>query len=594
MKEVSELYAASMASLLRNRSYVKVRFENINIYAATDGHWTASDEADWSETETLDYERTYGPRIETLEHNRWVLDGTGQIMPTDFGVTDGYISAEMTGSDGLFTDNPVLTRVFSQPKNLLGLTLTWDSRAEEWPISILLRMYDEDDTVLYSESIQPEGVETYVETNAQAVAKIEIEFTAMLPYRRARLEAVKYGMVRIFENKDIQSTAQSHDVDPLTRRLPQEKFEFTVIDYDREYDPDNPQGAYEFIDANAPVSVQYGYELPDGTVEWVKADRYKLSGKPSVSQSIARFSATGLLNSMTGTYYKSRVGEKSLYDMAVDVLEDANLTPAPDGSDPWVLDADLQNILTTGVLPIDTHANCLQIIAHAACMKLWTDDDNIIHIGKTPTYGSDYAAPFKLDFTSMKDGSPVVTKIDPLRAVNVYKYGYTTGNSSEIYKGTVSGRTAHIEFSGLAQSVSFSVSGGAIQSSAIYGRAADIVFTGDGTKTVTVTGRPLQESTTVYTFDYADDGSVDEEKNPLVTNDTMVQAMAAWAYAWLRQRSTYDAEYRGNPELETGDAIAIQTRYQNAMLGLVLTDEITFNGALSGKVKVKILEVDAS
>ena len=97
MKEVSELYAASMASLLRNRSYVKVRYENINIYAATDGHWTASDEADWSETETLDYERAYGPRIETLEHNRWVLDGSGQIMPTDFEVTYGYISAEMTG-----------------------------------------------------------------------------------------------------------------------------------------------------------------------------------------------------------------------------------------------------------------------------------------------------------------------------------------------------------------------------------------------------------------------------------------------------------------------------------------------------------------
>jgi len=596
LKTVSNTYAASMASLLRNRSYVKVRFENINIYAAADGHWVSNSTGQWSDLATLDFEYNYGKRYETLEHNRWSLDGTGRIIPTDFNISDGYVSSQMSGSDGLFPDeNPLLARVFSAPHDLLGLTVVWDSRANEWPLAVSVRMYDDEDTELFSQIVQPSSAETYVETNTQDVSKIEIEYIAMLPYRRARMESVKYGMTRIFENKDIQSTAQSHDVDPITRRLPQEKFEFAIIDYDREYDPDNPQGAYEFIDANAPVSVQYGYELPNGTIEWVKADRYKLSGKPSVSQNIAKFSATGLLGSMTGTYYKSTVGSKTLYDMAVSVLQDAHLSPAPDGSDPWVLDNGLQNILTTGVLPIDTHANCLQMIAHAACMKIWTDDDNIIHIGPQTIYPSSYEAPFTLDFTSMKDGSPVVTKINPLKAVNVWKYGYTTAASaSEIYKGTITGLTAHIEFSGLAQNVSFTVSGGALAGSFVYGRAADLVFTTEGTHTVTVNGKVLQESSTVYTFEYADDGSIDEEKNPLITNDQMVADMAAWASSWLKMRSTYDADYRGNPELETGDPINMQTRYQESTLGLVLTDEITFNGALSGRVKVKLLEAGLS
>ena len=590
MKTVSEQYAASMASLLRNRSRVKVRFEDVNTGAAADGHWVANALGP-SGTGTLDYDHDYGAPYATLEANRWVLDGQYRLEPVGGDTSDGFVSHQISDEDGLFDENPILTRVFSTPHDLLGLTLIFDSRAEEWPILISVRMYDDEDAELFSQSIQPSGVEEYIETNAQDVSKIEIEFISMLPYRRARLEGVRYGMIRIFENKDIQSTVQSHDVDPLTRRLPQERFEFTVIDYDREYDPDNPQGAYEFIDLNAPVSVQYGYELPDGTEEWVKADRYKLSGKPSVSQNLAKFSATGLLGSMTNTYYKSAIGTKTLYDMAVSVLEDAALAPALDGSDPWVIDESLQLITTTGVLPIDTHANCLQMIAHAACCKLWTDDDNIIHIGPQTTYASDYTAPFTLDFRSMKDGSPVVSKVDPLKAVKISKYSYTTAaSSSEIFKGTITGETAHIEFSGLAQNVSFTVSGGAVASSKIYGRAADVVFTNNATKTVTVMGKVLQESTTVYTFEYALDGSVDEEKNPLVTNDQMVSDMAAWVSGWLRQRSTYDAQYRGNPELETGDPINMETRYQESALGLVLTDEITFNGALSGRVKVKILE----
>lgn len=595
MKQVSALYAASMASLLRNRSYVRVIFENVNPYAAADGTWISNDSALWSETETLDYTYDYHGRYDTLERNRWLLDGNGKVMPTDFAISAGYVSDSMTDAAGLFSVNPVLTRTFQQPKSLLGLTFTWDTQANEWPISVSLRLYDDEDTVIFSQSVQPSGVETYIETNAQDVSKIELEFTAMLPYRRARLEAVRYGLTRIFTNSDIESTAQAHDVDPITRRLPQERFEFSVIDYDREYDPDNPQGAYEFIDLNAPVSVQYGYELPDETVEWVKADRYKLSGKPAVSRNIARFTATGLLGSMTGMYYKDTVGTKTLYDMAESVLLDAGLTPAADGSNPWVLDESLQLISTNGILPIATHANCLQIIAHAACCKLWTDDDNIIHIAPSEEYGSGYEAPFTLDFTSMKDGSPVVSKVDPLRAVNVYKYGYTPDSqTSELYKSTISGYTAHIEFSGPAQGVSFLVSGGSIASSNVYARAADIVFSADGAKTLTVTGKTIKENTTVYTYTYSQDGSIDEEKNPLVTNDQMVESMAQWVSAWLRQRSTYDADYRGNPELETGDAINIQTRYQQAALGLILTDEIRFGGSLSGHVKVKILGVDGA
>ena len=82
-------------------------------------------------------------------------------------------------------------------------------------------------------------------------------------------------------------------------------------------------------------------------------------------------------------------------------------------------------------------------------------------------------------------------------------------------------------------------------------------------------------------------GEVDKEENPLITNDSMCLALANHVKNYLQMRNTYDADYRGNPEMEVGDIIGLQTRYTNEMDALILVDEISFNGSLSGKMKVK-------
>lgn len=66
--------------------------------------------------------------------------------------------------------------------------------------------------------------------------------------------------------------------------------------------------------------------------------------------------------------------------MAEEVLLDADLTLTEQGTHPWEIDESLKQMFTTAALPIDTHMNCLQLIAHAARCRLFTDDDNIIHI----------------------------------------------------------------------------------------------------------------------------------------------------------------------------------------------------------------------
>lgn len=746
MKSVSNAYKASMKAMLRNRSYVRITFGNVDTTAATDGEWESNGAASISEFETVDYAYQYGDTYVSLELNRWALDGKSLLVPTGEDVQDGFISSLMSDAEGNFTTPPVITREFSLKHIFPGLTLTFDTRQQEWPLEVTADFYL-NGAVVDTQTVSITSVQTTISTTATEVDKVTITFDRCLPYRRPRLENVLYGLNVQFVNKDIVSTQQKHDVDPLSRRLPTETMQFTILDYEHKYDPDNPAGIYAYVDKNSPIEIQFGYELPDGSVEWIKPDNYVLNAKPSAQNNQAIFNGTGLIGSLTGTFYKSKLGSKSLYDMAQEVLLDAGLTLTEQGENPWEIDDALKDMFTTAALPIDTHMNCLQLIAHAACCRLYTDDDNIIHIrpfgvtvigiyngvwadnghvwfsewdtidkGNTaentyvtfelnrwtlggdsqiilpdsnagqrgyiseamtgadgsftnpPVFTKTFDVPhdlpvlairfdtvldefpgavqvkyyhddtlldtqtatidsvevyvssnlaiectkievtmignlpyrrgrvtkvyyretdFTLDFTSIGENSQKISKIDELKSVSVARYSYTASNdTSTLYEGTTTETELHVEFSGLAQDVQISVSGGTLVSSNIYARAADLVLS-SGTKTVTITGKTLTENSVVVSYSVAQSGEIDKEENPLITNDTMCQALANHVKSYLQMRNTYEASYRGNPEMEVGDIIGLQTLYTDEMDALILVDEITFDGSLSGKMTVK-------
>lgn len=746
MKSVSNAYKASMKAMLRNRSYVRITFGNVDTTAATDGEWESNGAASISEFETVDYAYQYGDTYAALELNRWALDGKTLIVPTGEDVQDGFISSLMSDGEGNFSTPPVITREFSLKHIFPGLTLTFDTRQQEWPLEVTADFYLNGE-VVDTQTVSIISVQTTISTTATEVDKVTITFDRCLPYRRPRLENVLYGLNVQFVNKDIVSTQQKHDVDPLSRRLPTETMQFTILDYEHKYDPDNPAGIYAYVDKNSPIEIQFGYELPDGSVEWLKPDNYVLNAKPSAQNNQATFNGTGLIGSLTGTFYKSKLGSKSLYNMAEEVLLDAGLTLTEQGTNPWEIDEALKDMFTTAALPIDTHMNCLQLIAHAACCRLYTDDDNIIHIrpfgvtvigiyngvwadnghvwfsewdtidkGNTaentyatfelnrwtlggdsqiilpdsnagqrgyiseamtgadgsftnpPVFTKTFDVPhdlpvlairfdtvlnefpgavqvkyyhddtlldtqtaaidsvevyvssnlaiectkievtmignlpyrrgrvtkvyyretdFTLDFTSIGENSQKISKIDELKSVSVARYSYTASNdTSTLYEGTTTETELHVEFSGLAQDVQISVSGGTLVSSNIYARAADLVLS-SGTKTVTITGKTLTENSVVVSYPVAQSGEIDKEENPLITNDTMCQALADHVKSYLQMRNTYEASYRGNPEMEVGDIIGLQTLYTDEMDALILVDEITFDGSLSGKMTVK-------
>ena len=94
---------------------------------------------------------------------------------------------------------------------------------------------------------------------------------------------------------------------------------------------------------------------------------------------------------------------------------------------------------------------------------------------------------FTLDFTSIGENSQKIFQDNSEYFFCCSDfYPSESNDTSTLYEGTTTETELHVEFSGLAQDVQISVSGGTLVSSNIYARAADLVLS-SGTKTVTIT-----------------------------------------------------------------------------------------------------------
>lgn len=760
MKEVSRRYKNAMKKTIRNRSHCVVTFGNTDITAITDGVWDG-EASPQSSYDTIDYEHRYGNTEAFLELNRWALDGKTIIGSN--GYNDGFI--------GEYVDSGLIAKTFSYNHALSGVTLTFDTRMNEYPFEVTIyycdttlseEIVDHNGNVIITDSgedivsfvigsgssilqqkiVYPTSNSIPIEIPSTEVNTIIIAFSSMLPNRRARLEKVTWGVSAIWNDDQLVSVKQNHDVDPLSRRLPSEKMDVTIFDYQHLYDPDNPQGIYNYINKGTPITVSYGMELDDGTIEWTKPDKYSLLNTPSWKNERVTFNAVGLIQTLTGMYYKGSYvsSGKTLYALATEILEDAMdngyLQPLDDGNNPWDIDDSLEEMWTQWIPPIETYANLLQVIAHASCSRLFTDDDNIIHIkpfGVTPTgifegtytddghlsisewdsvdYGAgnaktmatlelnrfvldgtnttevqsegfissngsqsifgkvfdvthdlplvnltfdtvmgDYPAELKAEYLrngqiiatqyayptesehtihtetaydcdtiritakptlpntrirlskvsfretdfaltleDTKENQSNVSKIEKLRNVVVNTYHYEQQQQSNIYEKTITlseRKVVHIEYGTAINIVDASTYVGTPYSKNIYAQAADIDLPA-GTHSILLKGNPLQRNAEEVMFPVNSTGDDDIETNPIIDTQERTTALGNHVKEYLQLRNTYDEGYRGNPELEVGDIIELQTLYSQVVYGLVLVDEITYNGALSGKVKVK-------
>lgn len=576
----------------RNLGFLKVKFNIVdpetNPDLSSNSEEIFSDLNNIKET-TIPQSKNYA----TLEKNFWLLNDSQPIYGSE-ELEQTYVSSYMSDKNCLFSDKACITLTSSVYLTTLGLTMVFDSIDKNYAKKLKVKAYrdstmimDKDYTLSsYSDRLIFADNEELVRWN-----KIEIYFIeSSLPYRRIRVNQLLFGIMETYTDENLISAESKEKTIMINSELPTHTFKFTIDNMNKLFNPDNPQGWYRYILQQQPISYEWGYQLDDGTIEWILGGKMLLTGSVEVGENQVSFSTTSLINYLTKVYKKGVYNSsgRSLYDLAVDVLEDSNID-----SSQYNLWSGLKSIKTDAPLPKLEARQLLQIIATTGNCVLFTNRENVINI-----------QPF--NYVLNPDGmsydfitsNPVVKVQSELHNTIIYINHYSKeDNVSELFKNEsleITGtKTIEIEYD-LATDISATITGGTIVNANYYGRYAilKITNTGEDTISLKVSGKKINNSQTIDSKQFNDDGENIEYKNDLITQ--MVESsketkLKDFIGNWYNNRNIYSFENRGDIVKDTREIIPIETDFSNSLIGYLVENNINYDGAWSGNsVVVKV------
>ena len=395
MQSVSEKWKENQNGLLVSESDVEISLKLTDPDASEDANPDDNGHLFYSDVDyvVMDGEKDVRPYA-TLERNLWLLDGSREILPDNNHGAVGYIGSEFSKITKLFSKNPVVSINFSQVHSnvIQGITIRWSEFLNEYAEEFIVTAYNGETTVATKRVTDNNAVSSVVQVDMVDYDRITIDIVKWsLPYRRARIDEIFLGILHIYNKKSMFSYNHSQSISPISSELPKAEVSFSVDNLDGSYNPYNNEGLSKYLMERQEINVKYGYKL-DGGYEWINGGKYYISEWDAKQNGMsADFKARDLFEFMTDTYYKGLYNPNgtSLYDLAEDVLRDANLPLNSDGSVKWVIDDKLKSNTTVAPLPIDTHANCLQMIANVGECVIYQDRAGVLHIEKRITKSSD-------------------------------------------------------------------------------------------------------------------------------------------------------------------------------------------------------------
>lgn len=576
----------------RNLGFLKVKFNIVD--PETNPDLSSNSEEIFSDLDNI--KETTIPQTKnyaTLEKNFWLLNDSQPIYGSE-ELEQTYVSSYMSDKNCLFSDKACITLTSSVYLTTLGLTMVFDSIDKNYAKKLKVKAYrdstmimDKDYTLSsYSDRLIFADNEELVRWN-----KIEIYFIeSSLPYRRIRVNQLLFGIMETYTDENLISAESKEKTTMINSELPTHTFKFTIDNMNKLFNPDNPQGWYRYILQQQPISYEWGYQLDDGTIEWILGGKMLLTGSVEVGENQVSFSTTSLINYLTKVYKKGVYNSsgRSLYDLAVDVLEDSNID-----SSQYNLWSGLKSIKTDAPLPKLEARQLLQIIATTGNCILFTNRENVINI--QPFNYALNPDGMSYDFIT---SNPVVKVQSELHNTIIYINHYSKeDNVSELFKNEsleIAGtKTIEIEYD-LATDISATITGGTIVSANYYGRYAvlKITNTGEDTISLKVSGKKINNSQTIDSKQFNDDGENIEYKNDLITQ--MVESsketkLKDFIGNWYNNRNIYSFENRGDIVKDTREIIPIETDFSNSLIGYLVENNIKYDGAWSGNsVVVKV------
>lgn len=552
---------------------------------------------------------------------RWAsLDGTWRLDTEQWHLAPspeeakayqmGWWGAQLAGTDGSFAPPyPTLIATFL-PRPIHSLQVIGDPARGEWPVDFTIRLYDEADLLLYEETVTGNAGVRWsrpLEQSVNQVAKMVLEIRRWShPGRVAKVVEWSTSVQQEYDADDIieLSVVEEREVGMgtlPTGAISSNEVTLKLRNDDRRFSMDNTQSPlYQLLKKNRRIRVWLGVELPDQTVEWVPMGVY-WSIEWQAPDDTVEASVVGRdrMERLGETDYQTSVVRQnvSLYDLAVDVLQDAGLAPGEYDVDPA-----LQSIIVPYAWfePM-SHREALRIIAEAALGVAYCDRTGVVRVvAGSSDLGAEVVADitpdhyFRADSPMRPDqvANEIIVETQPLRPADAPQEVYRSNEPVLVPAGQTVNVVASYTQRPVIDAVA-SLEGATttdILTADYYGWGAEVIMYNPGPAdeqvTIVITGRPLQVSGQERVI-VRDDASILEHGvirhevtgNPLIQTRELAQQLAQAILASAKDSTRdIDIDWRGHPALELGDRIRCKGHEW-----WIISQQIDWAGALSAR-----------
>ena len=553
MKVVSDKLKEVMNQNIRPTTRFQASLEMRDRSVESDATVTTSDATIFS---TGVFDEAHEGDYVAFEKDFFRVGSNQRILPDAEYIKNGYVSSVMCDSEGVFQEIPVVEISMATTQSFVGMTYEF---AYAYPTQIRVTYYLNGEQRGQFISAPTDVTFVDAENRLSEFDRIKFEFLSMSePNCRLRIARMSFGYEKKFNMGDILSVNHNLSIDPISSSLPYEKLTLKVSNLDKDYNPDNPQGLWVYFTNGQPLSVRYGMEV-DNEIEWVDVGKLYLSDAPTVDGNSASFEAVDTISTLTNEYYKGlwREGGVSLYDLAVDVLNDAGVTK-------YTLPDSLKSIITFAPMPIIPHRECLQMIANAGECILHTDPQGAVVIENQ--VHEETPLDYHLDFTKVFE-KPIVKKTEKLKSVDVKVHSlHKTSEMTELCKQTgvsIGGMKEIQVMYDTATDVEATVVGGELVYATYYARTAFLQISAESTVDIMVNGYSIKDDASVFSTKVSDTGEVCPLDNPLITDTDRARSVGEWVAAYLESRNSYDMNFRQDFTLDINDVVYIRSDFED-------------------------------
>lgn len=555
--------------------------------------------------------------IATLEENLWLLNG-GFINPTSGRLYNGYISNTISDEDGHFGTNPVINIELSNISKVEYFSIILNPAVKTgYPKNVNVTFLDKNGNQLgdvFSKDITKETSlpNLVYEVNLENVAKLNIEFVGTVtPKRRIRVASVMFGKVLTLNQDEVMNTDYTDKCSYVPDSIPSRVFSFSLNNYDKKYNIDNPDNGYVDLNSQTRVMIRNGYNIfgyddttgeinnPDKVqqIEWDDWKELRLLNVSTNSEDICTFECGSILDMMTDTYTKERfVNNRTVAYIMANLLNFMGL-----GTDIIIFGSDdngksYGDYIINTVLPELPVRELIQLLAFSVGATLLIRDDGTImfaniKLDKPSTYANIHSFNYN-DFESV----PAAEQLENTTKISLPKYNSTVEtNESEIQTVDISTYNSEVTYSECvptgAKKADNDTSQGSVQSADLYARRGNLVMNipeaNIPTKVVIVGYKintvSTQERTVTNDTLTIDTKLMKEDPGNMIKNKYI---------AWYSKKFKYQITTRGEPLVDAGDYTEIQTPFSGTsklVKGFVLQNHISFDGTWSGDMEVVAL-----